>query len=109
MGSACHVVHPARVALTRSGHFSDTFESSGRVRRTTGAASRSVSDISSNQAPKEGTDMWDTVQTNREHLSHDMPCARCGHAAHTYLPCDADCGCETAMAPVRSLVAAGRS
>jgi hypothetical protein len=24
--------------------------------------------------------MWDTVQTNADHLSHDMPCLRCGHA-----------------------------
>jgi hypothetical protein len=46
--------------------------------------------------------MWDTIDTvpytaldaRAEHLSHDRPCDRCGHAAHRYLPCDANCGCE---------------
>ena len=33
--------------------------------------------------------MWDTVPTYRDHLSHDMPCQRCGHAMNTYLSCDA--------------------
>lgn len=28
-----------------------------------------------------------------EHLSHDRPCAHCGHAGHYYLPCDMECGC----------------
>lgn len=37
--------------------------------------------------------MWDTVETTRTHLSHDMPCPRCGHAAHTYLTCSDRCGC----------------
>ena len=37
--------------------------------------------------------MWDTVAENAVHLSHDMPCVRCGHAAHTYLPCDDSCTC----------------
>jgi len=44
--------------------------------------------------------MWDTVDLGmgRVHLSHDMPCVHCGHAAHRYLPCDAECGCtDTAM------------
>ena len=40
--------------------------------------------------------MWDTVVENAAHLSHDMPCQRCGHAAHTFLPCDSDCGCVPA-------------
>ena len=39
-------------------------------------------------------DMWDTVQANDAHVSHDLPCLHCGHAAHTYLACDAACGCE---------------
>jgi len=30
--------------------------------------------------------MWDTIQANDIHLSHDLPCMRCGHAAHSYLP-----------------------
>jgi hypothetical protein len=38
--------------------------------------------------------MWDTVRTTTEHLSHDRPCAYCGHAGHYYLPCDHDCGCQ---------------
>lgn len=42
--------------------------------------------------------MWDTVQTNSVHLSHDMPCPQCGHAPHTYLACGDTCDCE----PVRA-------
>ena len=37
--------------------------------------------------------MWDTVDTSGTHLSHDMPCTDCGHAAHTYLACSATCDC----------------
>ncbi len=40
--------------------------------------------------------MWDTVQTTDVHLSHDMPCQRCGHALHTYLACGDTCDCEPA-------------
>ena len=43
--------------------------------------------------------MWDTVQPNDAHVSHDLPCLHCGHAAHTYLACDADCGCEPVGMP----------
>lgn len=48
--------------------------------------------------------MWDTVQEqwgqgSDEHLSHDRPCVRCGHAMHTFLACDASCGCEPAAVP----------
>ena len=43
--------------------------------------------------------MWDTVDDTRARLSHDRPCQRCGHALHTYLGCDAGCGCEPAIAP----------
>ncbi|MDF1602491.1 hypothetical protein [Nocardioides sp. YIM 152315] len=46
--------------------------------------------------------MWDTVQTNTVHLSHDMPCPRCGHAPHTYLACGDGCDCEPAMTPGRA-------
>jgi hypothetical protein len=38
--------------------------------------------------------MWDTVDTSSVHLSHDMPCQRCGHAPHTYLACGDSCECE---------------
>jgi hypothetical protein len=38
--------------------------------------------------------MWDTVDTGGTHLSHDMPCAGCGHGQHTYLPCSDTCACE---------------
>jgi hypothetical protein len=38
--------------------------------------------------------MWDTVDTTSTHLSHDMPCARCGHAGHTYLACSDTCSCK---------------
>ena len=43
--------------------------------------------------------MWDTVQTNPEHLSHDLPCLRCDHAAHSYLPCSDTCPCVPALPP----------
>lgn len=37
--------------------------------------------------------MWDTVETTTDHLSHDLPCAGCGHGRHTYLPCSDTCAC----------------
>ncbi len=43
--------------------------------------------------------MWDTVQTNEMHLSHDMPCARCRHAVHTFLACGPGCACEPVVMP----------
>ena len=42
--------------------------------------------------------MWDTVQTNEIHLSHDLPCFRSGHAAHTYLACSDTCDCVPVLA-----------
>jgi hypothetical protein len=50
--------------------------------------------------------MWDTVQSNEIHLSHDLPCLHCGHAAHTFLPCSDGCACQpTAMPGTLSLAA----
>jgi hypothetical protein len=43
--------------------------------------------------------MWDTVQTNEQHLSHDLPCLRCGHASHPFLGCWDDCDCTPALMP----------
>lgn len=43
--------------------------------------------------------MWDTVQTNESHLSHDLPCLHCGHAAHSYLPCSDACDCTITAMP----------
>jgi hypothetical protein len=43
--------------------------------------------------------MWDTVQTNDVHLSHDLPCPRCGHAVHTYLACGDTCDCTPTVLP----------
>lgn len=43
--------------------------------------------------------MWDTVQTNPVHLSHDLPCPRCGHPAHTYLSCSDTCDCARTVMP----------
>ena len=37
--------------------------------------------------------MWDTIETTSTHLSHDMPCSRCGHATHSYLACSDSCDC----------------
>jgi len=46
-----------------------------------------------------GTTMWDTVQTNSQHLSHDLPCQHCGHASHTYLACSDNCACVPSLPP----------
>lgn len=43
--------------------------------------------------------MWDIVETSSAHLSHDLPCTRCGHAIHTYLACSDACRCEPAVMP----------
>ena len=43
--------------------------------------------------------MWDTVHTTTQHLSHDLPCTRCGHAAHTYLACSDTCACVPPAMP----------
>ena len=43
--------------------------------------------------------MWDTVQTNDLHLSHDLPCPLCGHAAHTFLACSDTCDCTRTVMP----------
>ena len=43
--------------------------------------------------------MWDTVQNSTTHLSHDMPCPGCGHAAHTFLSCSDSCGCVPPPVP----------
>ncbi|MBZ5733998.1 hypothetical protein K8Z61_05770 [Nocardioides sp. TRM66260-LWL] len=50
--------------------------------------------------------MWDTVQNADHQLSHDLPCQRCGHAMHTFLACDAACGCTPATPPGASQPAA---
>ena len=46
--------------------------------------------------------MWDTAETSSGatvHLSHDLPCPRCGHAVHTFLACSDVCDCEPAPMP----------
>ncbi len=54
--------------------------------------------------------MWDTVQTNDFHLSHDLPCPRCGHGTHTFLACGDACTCPpVAMPGERHLLAQPRS
>ncbi len=52
--------------------------------------------------PAGGTVMWDTVDTNETHLSHELPCPRCGHEAHTFFPCDG-CDCQPAPMPGAAL------
>lgn len=49
--------------------------------------------------------MWDTVPEQDDHLSHDMPCQRCGHAMHTFLSCDDGCDCTPAIMPGESHLA----
>ncbi|GEP38425.1 hypothetical protein NPS01_20880 [Nocardioides psychrotolerans] len=46
-----------------------------------------------------GQTMWDTHQDNKIHLSHDMPCHRCGHGIHTFLACGDQCSCEPSPIP----------
>lgn len=43
--------------------------------------------------------MWDTSPATDTHLSHDMPCLRCGHAVHTFLACGDSCSCEPVVMP----------
>lgn len=47
--------------------------------------------------------MWDTVQDHQvvahTRLTHDLPCARCGHAVHTYLACSDTCACPPCVMP----------
>lgn len=43
--------------------------------------------------------MWDGPQTSQLHLSHDLPCPGCGHAAHTYLACGDTCPCPPTAMP----------
>jgi hypothetical protein len=46
--------------------------------------------------------MWDTVEDaigTVAHLSHDLPCLRCGHAVHTYLACGDTCACRPVTMP----------
>jgi hypothetical protein len=47
--------------------------------------------------------MWDTVDTSGSRLSHDLPCADCGHAPHTYLACSDTCSCVPATALMPAL------
>lgn len=44
--------------------------------------------------------MWDTLQDQvHSHLTHDLPCARCGHAVHTFLACSDSCPCTPCVMP----------
>jgi hypothetical protein len=49
--------------------------------------------------------MWDSVQTDQSHLSHDLPCSRCGHPAHTFLACSDTCDCVPADLPGAAVAA----
>ncbi|WP_174249909.1 hypothetical protein [Pimelobacter simplex] len=45
--------------------------------------------------------MWETtsIHEHRQHLSHDLPCPACGHAAHTFLACSDTCACAPTLMP----------
>ena len=43
--------------------------------------------------------MWEIDQSDQLHLSHDLPCLRCGHPAHTYLACSDTCDCVVTAMP----------
>lgn len=49
--------------------------------------------------------MW-TNTTHQQHLSHDLPCPACGHAAHTYLACSDSCDCRPTVMPGAAPLAA---
>ena len=49
--------------------------------------------------------MWDSVSNDDEqHLSHDLPCPRCGHGVHTFLACDEGCDCAPCVMPGSKLL-----
>ena len=43
--------------------------------------------------------MWEIPEIHGSHLSHDMPCQRCGHAFHTFLSCGNTCDCQPDAMP----------
>ena len=43
--------------------------------------------------------MWDGPETSEAHLSRDLPCSGCGHAAHVYLACSDACSCVPPLLP----------
>jgi hypothetical protein len=43
--------------------------------------------------------MWDPLRSDDRHLSHDLPCPQCGHAAHSCLPCSDACDCARSLMP----------
>lgn len=49
--------------------------------------------------------MRGVIQINSRHLSHDLPCPRCGHPAHIYLACGDGCDCEPTLMPGSTLPA----
>lgn len=50
--------------------------------------------------------MWNTVETSSLHLSHELPCPRCGHGPHIFLACSDTCDCVPAPMPGDVLPAA---
>jgi len=51
------------------------------------------------EVPEGKAAMWDKVTDSEQHLSHDLPCPRCGHEVHTFLACGDDCACPPALLP----------
>ena len=43
--------------------------------------------------------MWDTAETTQVHLSHAVPCTRCGHEGHQLLSCSDTCACVPPLLP----------
>ncbi len=50
--------------------------------------------------------MYDSADHPPSRISHDRPCARCGHPMHTYLACSETCRCQPAG--LRRTALAGR-
>lgn len=43
--------------------------------------------------------MFSTETPGRTSLSRELPCLRCGHAPHSYLPCSDTCDCGPVEMP----------
>ena len=57
------------------------------------------------EVPEGKAAMWDKVTDSEQHLSHDLPCPRCGHGLHTFLACDERCDCAPCEMPGSHLLA----
>jgi hypothetical protein len=55
-------------------------------------------------AQEGSTRMPEQPEDDEGPLSHDLPCVRCGHAAHPYLVCGNECDCQPTRMPGQGLL-----